>query len=375
MATVSIIIKSYNEEHNIVRAIESELKALSTIQGEVILADSASTDRTVELAKAYPIKIVSLNNPSERCCGIGPELGFRVSSGDFIFLMDADMELDEEFLPKALEVLESTPDVAGVGGYISETHAKNLEFVARIQRQVAELSPTPVPALVLNGGGLYRREALCEAGHMSDRNLHAFEEYDLGARLRQKGWKLLRMPDHAASHYSHQLTTPALMWLRVRSGSFASYGKLMCASYEKHYIYRLLKELRAIQLSLFIITFWTSELLLSLFAPALALASSAVALPSFVVLMAVKRRSLALGTFTVLTWHLGAAGLIVGLFKPRTRPEADISYTEWNCAAGLAHAATSCEPHASFDTSYTLPKPARPILVGPQVTCTDVSEP
>ena len=109
MATVSIIIKSYNEEHNIVRAIESALRALSTIQGEVILADSASTDKTVELAKAYPIKIVSLNNPSERCCGIGPELGFRVSSGDFIFLMDADMELDEEFLPKALEVLKSTP--------------------------------------------------------------------------------------------------------------------------------------------------------------------------------------------------------------------------------------------------------------------------
>ena len=155
---------------------------------------------------------------------------------------------------------------------------------------------------------------------MSDRNLHAFEEYDLGARLRQKGWKLLRMPDHAATHYGHQLSTPALMWLRIRSGSFASYGKLMRASYEKHYIFRLLRELRAIQLSSFIVAFWTSELLLSLFAPALALASSTVAVTSFVVLMAVKRRSLALGVFTVLTWHLGAAGLIVGLFKPRTPP-------------------------------------------------------
>jgi len=88
MARVSIIIKSYNEEHNIVRAIESALKALGTIQGEVILADGASTDKTVELAKAYPIKIVSLNHPSERSCGIGPELGFRVASGRFIYILD-----------------------------------------------------------------------------------------------------------------------------------------------------------------------------------------------------------------------------------------------------------------------------------------------
>jgi cellulose synthase/poly-beta-1,6-N-acetylglucosamine synthase-like glycosyltransferase len=231
-----------------------------------------------------------------------------------------------------------------------------------------------VSALVLNGGGLYRREALCEVGHMSDRNLHAFEEYDLGARLRQKGWRLLRMPDHAANHYGHQLSTAALMWLRVRSGTFASYGKLMRASYEKHYIFRLLRELRAIQLSLFTIAFWTFELLLSLFAPALALASSTVALISFVALMALKRRSLALGAFTVLTWHLSAAGLIVGLFKPRTPPEAEISYTKSNGAAGLAHPATACEPHASFDTSHQLRKPARPISVGPRIACADVSD-
>ncbi len=126
MATVSILIKAYNEERNIVRAIESALKALSTIQGEVILADSASTDRTLELAKAYPIKIVSLNHPWERCCGIGPELEFRVASGDFIYILDGDMELDETFLPKALEVFEKNPEVGGVGGLIVESEAMNL---------------------------------------------------------------------------------------------------------------------------------------------------------------------------------------------------------------------------------------------------------
>ena len=47
---VSVIIKAFNEEKNIVAAIESSLAAVAEMGGEVILADSHSTDRTVELA-------------------------------------------------------------------------------------------------------------------------------------------------------------------------------------------------------------------------------------------------------------------------------------------------------------------------------------
>ena len=55
---VSIIIKALNEERRIALAIESALAALSGIDGEVILADGGSTDRTLEIAREYPIVIV-----------------------------------------------------------------------------------------------------------------------------------------------------------------------------------------------------------------------------------------------------------------------------------------------------------------------------
>ena len=45
---VSIIIKALNEEKLIAETIESALRAVSRVGGEVILADSCSTDRTVE---------------------------------------------------------------------------------------------------------------------------------------------------------------------------------------------------------------------------------------------------------------------------------------------------------------------------------------
>lgn len=58
--SVSIIIKTLNEEKRIAEAVESALKALPGGKVEVIVADSGSTDRTIEIAQSYPIKISTL---------------------------------------------------------------------------------------------------------------------------------------------------------------------------------------------------------------------------------------------------------------------------------------------------------------------------
>jgi glycosyltransferase involved in cell wall biosynthesis len=81
---VSVIIKAYNEEKNIQAAIESSLRAVAEVGGEVILADSHSTDGTVALACAYPVRIVQLAHPGERSCGAGPQLGYQHARGDYV---------------------------------------------------------------------------------------------------------------------------------------------------------------------------------------------------------------------------------------------------------------------------------------------------
>src|SRR5215469_13906371 len=85
---VSVIIKALNEERNIAAAIESALAGLGEIEGEIILADGGSRDRTVEIARRYPITIVQLNNPEDRSCGSGAQLGFQYSGGRYLLLMD-----------------------------------------------------------------------------------------------------------------------------------------------------------------------------------------------------------------------------------------------------------------------------------------------
>lgn len=66
--TVSIIIKAFNEERHIAAAIESALAALVGVDGEVILADGASIDRTIAIAKAYS----GLRLQPSRCSAAAP---------------------------------------------------------------------------------------------------------------------------------------------------------------------------------------------------------------------------------------------------------------------------------------------------------------
>ena len=63
---VSVLIKAYNEEKNIRAAIESSLAAVAEVGGEVILADSQSTDDTVAVGAKYPIRVVKLLHAEKR---------------------------------------------------------------------------------------------------------------------------------------------------------------------------------------------------------------------------------------------------------------------------------------------------------------------
>src|SRR5579872_4854938 len=100
--SISIIIKALNEERHIAAAIESALAAIEGIDGEVILADSASTDRTVAIAASYPVKVVSLRRMEDRSCGAGVQLGYQYSTGRYVCLIDGDMRLDRDFVAAAI---------------------------------------------------------------------------------------------------------------------------------------------------------------------------------------------------------------------------------------------------------------------------------
>jgi glycosyltransferase involved in cell wall biosynthesis len=96
MPDISAVIITYNEERNIERCIRSVLPFSS----EVIVVDSLSTDRTVEIAQSLNAKVFS-----QSFLGHIEQKNFASTKAThpFIFSIDADEEVSEELCKSILE--------------------------------------------------------------------------------------------------------------------------------------------------------------------------------------------------------------------------------------------------------------------------------
>ena len=108
----SIIVPAYNEEALLAETL-GQLKvamAAQALQGELIVADNNSTDRTAEIARANGAQVVfeSINQISR-----ARNAGARVAQGRYLVFVDADTQIAPALLGKALDNLESGHCVGG----------------------------------------------------------------------------------------------------------------------------------------------------------------------------------------------------------------------------------------------------------------------
>lgn len=94
---ISTIVITYNEQDNIERC----LKSVAPFSSEVIVVDSNSTDRTVELATPLATRVVT-----QDWLGYGPQKQFAVeqATGDWVFSIDADEEVSPELSREILSL-------------------------------------------------------------------------------------------------------------------------------------------------------------------------------------------------------------------------------------------------------------------------------
>lgn len=319
---VSIIVKALNEERHIEASLLSALDAAAEVGGEVILADSGSTDRTVEIARQLPVTVLQLSNPAERRCGVGPQLGYQVARGQFVYVLDGDMELDRDFLPAALDALEADDRLAGVAGIVEEESEASYQFRGR-KRRAAERKARACEWLDM--GGLYRVAALRDVGYLSNRNLHAYEEMDLGLRLTSKGWVLQRLPIRGVLHHGRPEGNWALLARRWRSRYLDGAGELLRAARGKPYFGRALRS----QLHLFVAMALWIGLLAGIVAWPFShwpLALCAAALAGLVVVRATRTGSLPDAVFGQVVWQVTALAMVRGYFAPQRNPRSGIDF-------------------------------------------------
>ncbi|MEE8575901.1 MAG: glycosyltransferase [candidate division Zixibacteria bacterium] len=319
---VSVIIKALNEEQHIGAAIQSAINAVDEIGGEVILADSVSTDDTISIAKNYPVTVVQLRNAEERRCGIGPQLGYQVATGEFIYILDGDMELDSDFLQCGIEAMEKDPELGGVAGLVVEKSEASYQFRGRKRRQSGGEAGD---VGWLDMGGLYRRSAIEQVDYFSNRNLHSFEEMELGFRLLNAGWKLRRLSNKSVVHHGYQVGNWKLLLGRWQSRYLDGGGEVIRASLGKPYLMAILLTQKHLVFGLAV---W-SAILISIIR--IELAIWVLSLTAFVLALLVIVRSLRIGNlrdalFAQVVWQVTSIASIRGFFARNVDPLEPIDY-------------------------------------------------
>jgi glycosyltransferase involved in cell wall biosynthesis len=100
---LSIVIITHNEEDNIGRTLASVRPLIADGKGEIIVVDSGSTDRTVEIAKSFGAKVFI-----EEWKGYAAQKNSAIdkAAGEWILTLDADEEVEQ---PLAMEIAVRLP--------------------------------------------------------------------------------------------------------------------------------------------------------------------------------------------------------------------------------------------------------------------------
>jgi glycosyltransferase involved in cell wall biosynthesis len=109
--TLSVVIITYNEEANLGRTLESVQPLVSNGKGEVIVVDSGSTDRTVEVAKSFAARVFI-----EEWKGYAAQKNSAIDKaiGDWVLSLDADEEVDRDLQQALGDTVEGLERVAAL---------------------------------------------------------------------------------------------------------------------------------------------------------------------------------------------------------------------------------------------------------------------
>lgn len=168
---------------------------LAMADAPIVYVDSGSTDGSQAAARAHGAAVIDLDvKAAPFTAARARNAGFahlkRLEPDvKFVQFIDGDCVLDEDWLAIALQTLEAQADVAAVCG-----RRREIEPERSIYNALCNVEwNTPVgEALAFGGDVMIRSEAFIAVRGFNDA-LIAGEEPELALRLREQGWRILRL--------------------------------------------------------------------------------------------------------------------------------------------------------------------------------------
>jgi glycosyltransferase involved in cell wall biosynthesis len=197
--TVSIVIPMKNAERTLERCLAA-IAGSAVAPLETIVVDDGSTDRSLEIAARFPVRVVP--GPSPGGVSSARNLGARRASGDVLFFTDSDVVIGPATLGAIVRRLADTA-VDGIVGVPSQRRVfngflsdyKNLWLRYTYLRLDGDLSVLYSSVVAI------RREAFERSEGFDARYRRPnIEDSDLGKRLAERGVRLRVAPEVEIVH-------------------------------------------------------------------------------------------------------------------------------------------------------------------------------
>jgi len=173
---VSIIIPAYNEEKDIKDVLDSIMRQTYPKEKiETIVIDDKSTDKTAEIAKKYPVKLIK---GQHKGVGAARNLGIKNATGDIILFVDADQVLDKNYVKEIVSCFKE--DVAGVSGFEKLYNTKSL--IAKLSYLKKRLGYETAKLIPL---GAVRKSVIKEIGYI-DPKYGMYDDWEFAKRVSEK---------------------------------------------------------------------------------------------------------------------------------------------------------------------------------------------
>lgn len=214
---ISIVIPVKNGEYWMEKCLKGIMSQTLFSQSEVIIIDSGSTDKTLQILNGYPVKVVSIA-PETFNHGMTRNLGVSLSAGKYVVMTVQDaVATDSEWLQKMLDGFSVAENIAGVCGkqvvphdkdknpvdWYKPVSAASIATFCFTKEEFSKLSPEEKKRVCGwdDVTAMYKREALLATPFRKT----SFAEDALWAKdAYMAGYTLAYNPDATVYHYHYE---------------------------------------------------------------------------------------------------------------------------------------------------------------------------
>lgn len=165
---VSIIIRAYNSERTIKKAVESALSQnFPKKDFEVVAINDGSSDKTLEILKSYKKRIRLINQKRKGAIAAANQ-GFKIARGKCVILLDSDDYFERNILKEMIAILEENPEA-------DFAYCDYYEKFPQGETKIISTKDNIFNSLA--SGIMFRKNKLAEEGFYNEKI--KFPEYDL----------------------------------------------------------------------------------------------------------------------------------------------------------------------------------------------------